>query len=171
MSEARVVSYRLATPEEEHTFFRRLFDITRRPEFEQAGLSGEALDTMIESQYHARTTHYKEAYPEAEYRMIFSDADLAGGMIVEERDGDLHLIDITLLDERRGQGIGTRVMSDLIEDAKRGGRGVLLFVEQFNPAQRLYERLGFVEVELVGIYRRMVWKDPCTHRTESDKGM
>ena len=166
-----VVSYRISTPEEEQSFFRRLFDITRRPDFEQAGLSGEALDTLMDSQYCARTTHYKGTYPEAEYRMIFSGADLAGGMIVEERDGDLHLIDITLLDERRGQGIGTRVMSDLIEDAKREGRGVLLFVEQFNPAQRLYERLGFAEVELVGIYRRMIWKAPLTHPTESDKGM
>ena len=34
---------------------------------------------------------------------------------------------------------------------------VILSVEIFNPAKRLYERLGFSVIEEVGIYQRMIW--------------
>ena len=32
---------------------------------------------------------------------------------------------------------------------------VTLYVEPYNPARRLYERLGFGPIELLGIYQRM----------------
>ena len=91
------VTYRLATPEEELVFFRRLFDVARRPEFALAGLQGEELDGLLDSQYNARTVHYKGTYPTAEYRLVLFEGELVGGMIVEDRETDLNLIDITIL--------------------------------------------------------------------------
>ncbi|MBX3120522.1 MAG: GNAT family N-acetyltransferase [Fimbriimonadaceae bacterium] len=157
MSETPQIGYRLATPEED-SFFRRLFDITRAPEFQMSGIVGDPLAQLLESQYHARQTHYAAMYPTAEYRLILADGELTGGMIVREMDEHLHLIDITLLDECRGRGIGTLVMRELQATAESAGKGVLLHVEHFNPARRLYDRLGFVEVEEIGLYKRMVWK-------------
>jgi ribosomal protein S18 acetylase RimI-like enzyme len=41
------------------------------------------------------------------------------------------------------QGIGSRVMRAVIDEAMRERKAVILGVMKINPARRLYERLGF----------------------------
>jgi ribosomal protein S18 acetylase RimI-like enzyme len=43
----------------------------------------------------------------------------------------------------RNKGIGTEVVTALIDEAARAGMAVSLGVVKSNPARRLYERLGF----------------------------
>jgi GNAT superfamily N-acetyltransferase len=43
----------------------------------------------------------------------------------------------------RGQGVGARLMTAVIDEARRRGQGLCLNVRHDNPARRLYERLGF----------------------------
>jgi GNAT superfamily N-acetyltransferase len=64
-------------------------------------------------------------------------------------------MDMGLLPEHRGHGIGTELMHEVIERAESLGLPVVLHVESFNPARRLYERFGFVDDGEVGAYRRM----------------
>ena len=47
-------------------------------------------------------------------------------------------------------------MDALLAYADRLGRPVSLHVEPFNPARRLYERLGFRVIETRGLYELMV---------------
>jgi ribosomal protein S18 acetylase RimI-like enzyme len=56
----------------------------------------------------------------------------------------VHLIDIALIPEIRGKGLGTQLLNWLIGFARSGDRLLTLEVAFDNPAQRLYERLGFV---------------------------
>jgi len=42
-------------------------------------------------------------------------------------------------------------------EGKEVGKPVTIHVEIYNPAMRLYERLGFVPVEERGPYRLMKW--------------
>ncbi|HEX6939117.1 MAG TPA: GNAT family N-acetyltransferase, partial [Longimicrobiales bacterium] len=60
--------------------------------------------------------------------------------------------DIALLPEHRGRGIGTALLEALIAEADAAGKPVSIHVEQYNPARRLYARLGFREVEDLGVY-------------------
>jgi ribosomal protein S18 acetylase RimI-like enzyme len=48
--------------------------------------------------------------------------------------------------EHQGKGIGTRLISEVLQDAHSRGLAVRLRVLKVNPAQRLYERLGFAVV-------------------------
>lgn len=51
---------------------------------------------------------------------------------------------IWVSDEHRGRGLGTRLLTGLIVEARsRGLPGLSLSVEEGNPARGLYERLGF----------------------------
>jgi ribosomal protein S18 acetylase RimI-like enzyme len=43
----------------------------------------------------------------------------------------------------QGQGIGMLVIQQVLDEAKRSGKPVVLQVLKVNPARRLYERLGF----------------------------
>jgi GNAT superfamily N-acetyltransferase len=59
----------------------------------------------------------------------------------------------------RGRGVGTALLRALCERAARDGIAALsLSVERANPARRLYEHLGFVEVEGTA--------DACTMRID-----
>mgnify|MGYP000908395444 CR=1 FL=1 len=60
-----------------------------------------------------------------------------------------------LLRELRGGGLGTRLMHRLLNHADQLGLPTSLHVEPFNPAQRLYLRLGYVTRETRGIYHFM----------------
>ena len=70
----------------------------------------------------------------------------------------LRIVDISLLPELRGRGIGGALIAALQREAAAVGAVVSLHVEMHNRAGRLYERLGFVPVAQPGVYRRMEWR-------------
>lgn len=69
------------------------------------------------------------------------------GLLKLDRNGnDWHLIQIQLLPDLQGRGLGTKLMSNIISEATRAGATLRLGVLKANPARQLYERLGFLEV-------------------------
>ena len=52
----------------------------------------------------------------------------------------------------RGRGIGTRILNEIVAEARASGSAVRIYVEKFNPARRLYERLGFRVTEERGLH-------------------
>ena len=70
-----------------------------------------------------------------------------------------------IVDEKfRGKGIGTKLLSDLIEIAKNQFKMEFLHLEVYegNPARNLYERMGFVQY---GIQRHFV-KDEGVYKAK-----
>ena len=60
---------------------------------------------------------------------------------------DVPEVTIALMPPYRGQGIGTRLLRQLVADAEAAGHpGLSLSVHAKNPARRLYQRLGFARV-------------------------
>jgi ribosomal protein S18 acetylase RimI-like enzyme len=57
-------------------------------------------------------------------------------------------------------GIGTILVKDLMNEANSLNLPIILRVEIFNPAIRLYQRLGFVKSRLLEVYQEMVWTPP-----------
>jgi len=80
----------------------------------------------------------------------------AGRLYVDRWPGETRIVDIALLPECRGRGVGR----ELIERIQAEGRDVTIHVERFNPAQRLYARLGFVPEEAGPVYLLMRWTPP-----------
>jgi ribosomal protein S18 acetylase RimI-like enzyme len=62
-------------------------------------------------------------------------------------DDETPELSIAVLPEHRGQGIGTEMLSCLLEIAEKNHRAICLSVSTENPAVRLYERASF---EIVG---------------------
>ena len=67
-------------------------------------------------------------------------------------------MDIALLPEYRGRGIGSRLIRRVLGQAAVDGRAVRLHVETDSPAGVLYERMGFRTVEDKGLYLFMEWR-------------
>jgi predicted GNAT family acetyltransferase len=66
-------------------------------------------------------------------------------------------MDIALLPDFRGAGLGTALLAGLFAEATAAGKTVTIHVEGFNPARRLYERLGFRQIGEHGVYHLMEW--------------
>jgi ribosomal protein S18 acetylase RimI-like enzyme len=66
-----------------------------------------------------------------------------GWLVVHKTAAEIHVVDIAVMPERRGSGIGTIVLEELLAESDRNGIPVRLSVNVTNPAARLYERLGF----------------------------
>jgi ribosomal protein S18 acetylase RimI-like enzyme len=95
-------------------------------------------------QYEARKGGYATAYPTAESAVI-SIGDLpAGSIIIFRGPSEIRLVDIALLPEFRGRGLGGEVISMLVSEAAHAGSRLRLSVLRSNRATHLYERLGFI---------------------------
>lgn len=69
------------------------------------------------------------------------------GLLKVARDGKAWLlVQVQLAPELQGQGLGARLIEDIIAEARRAGASLQLDVLKTNPARRLYERLGFVVI-------------------------
>ena len=100
---------------------------------------------------------YRLASPTAEELVVLVDGVPVGRLFVDRADAAISILDIALLPEQRGRGIGTRVIEGLQVEASRSGAHVRLQVEHGNAARRLYARLGFVEVGRDEFRSAMAW--------------
>lgn len=66
-------------------------------------------------------------------------------------------MDIALLPPHRGRGVGSALLAALTAEAEAAGKPLTIHVERFNPALRLYQRLGFAAVEDKGVYLLLRW--------------
>ena len=66
-------------------------------------------------------------------------------------------MDIALVGGERNQGIGSRLVLALQAEAKQRGVDLTLHVEPGNPAQRMYQRMGFQLIENRGVYDFLGW--------------
>lgn len=153
------IAYRPAR-EDELDFLGAVYASTRTEEIAQAGWPPEMEQAFLKQQHEAQHAHYAVVYPEAERLVIERGGERIGRLYLQEWAGNVRIVDIALLPHARGGGIGEAIVRDVAADAWSRGRKVSIHVEIFNPAKRLYERLGFTPVEDKGVYLLMEWSAP-----------
>ena len=140
-------------PEEpcDREFLARLYASTRKDELLLTGWSSEQKADFCAQQFRAQTIHYDRFYAQVTRNIVLVDAAEAGRLYLFRNEADLRIVDISLLPQYRGQGVGTALIRSVIEEAASNGCFVSLHVDMFNPARRLYERLGFRQVSNDGV--------------------
>ena len=155
MSE-KEIAFRAITADD-MDFLRRVYADTRAHEMAIVPWTDEQKAAFLRQQFDAQHAYYQETCPAARYELILSDGQAIGRLYQDWRDDELRIIDIALLSEHRGQGIGGKIMRDLIDQAAAEGKKVTIHVEMNNPAMHLYDRLGFQKIEEQGVYWLMEW--------------
>lgn len=110
---------------------------------------------MIRLQFQAQLTQYTAAYPAANYDLILEEGTPAGRLYVDRGKAGYRILDIALLPEHRGRGLGTQLLQAVLAEARAAGLPVRLSVSRENPALRLYRRLGFAPLAEEGFYLQM----------------
>ena len=140
----------------DHAFFARLYASTRERELEHVPFGPEQREAFLAQQFAAQTLHFEQHYgAEASFDVVLIDDEPAGRLIVSRGGNRIRVVDIALLPEFRGAGVGAGLLRALLDEADAAGKPVTLHVEPGNPAQRLYARLGFAVVEPGQLHHRM----------------
>jgi RimJ/RimL family protein N-acetyltransferase len=138
-------------------FLLRLYTSTRELELTPVPWSAEQKQAFLTRQFQAQRHHYRTYFPGCAFDVIEQRGEPVGRLYLEVRRTQLHIIDIALVPDRCGRGIGTAILEALQTAGRLSGKAVGIMVEKFNPALRLYRRLGFAEVTDHGVYLEMEW--------------
>ncbi len=138
-------------------FLMRLYGSTREAELAQVPWSAEQKQEFVAGQFRAQRHHYRTFFGDAAFDVLEQHGEPAGRLYLQVRQTQLHIMDITLMPPWRGRGTGTAILQALQAAGRADRKGVGIMVEKFNPAMRLYRRLGFVDVKDHGVYLEMEW--------------
>ena len=139
----------------------QIYASTRREELAPIlDWSAQQKEAFLRNQFELQHKCYMEGYPNAAFDLVMAGEDVLGRLYVDRRADEIRVIDIALLPQYRGRGIGRAILESLLDEAASRDRGrvVRIHVEHMNPAMRLYVRLGFYEIEDKGIYKLMEWR-------------
>ncbi len=112
---------------------------------------------FVEHQYAAQDSFYQTEYPGSTQQMIMIDREPAGRIYLSRRTDEIAILDLAVVPRFRKRGIATRLIKDLQAEATRHGQSIRVFIETFNPADRLFVSLGFSQTSEDGMSRRFDW--------------
>lgn len=138
-------------------FVRRLFIASRHAEFAALGMAEAQLEQLLGTQFDLQRSHFRAAYPDADWSIVTRRGDPVGRLYVARTMQARVLVDIALVPEVSGQGIGGALIDHVLADARAAGRAVTLHVRPHNPARRLYLRKGFIETGVDNADVTMMW--------------
>ena len=143
---------------QDEPFLRRVYASTREEELARLPWRAAEKEEFLEMQFRAQDRAYRSDYPGAELQIVLVNGEPAGRLYVWRIKKEIRIMDLALLAPFRRKGIGTRLLKEILCEGQESARAVTIHVEVFNPAQRLYQRLGFRPVADNGVYRLMEWR-------------
>jgi ribosomal protein S18 acetylase RimI-like enzyme len=136
-------------------FLHRLYATTREDELKQVDWTPEQKAAFVSHQFHAQHQYWQENYTDTSWDLILGDGEPIGRLYVARWPDDIRIVDIALMPEHRRGGVGTGLLREILAEGDATGRKVSIHVEMYNPARRLYERLGFTQAGERGVYLLM----------------
>lgn len=140
---------------DDRPFLLAVYASTRTEELAAVPWTDDQRNAFLAMQFEAQDRWYRQFYPAGSFLVIVRGETPIGRMCVVRLATEIRLVDIALLPEHRGQGVGSSLLADLVAEADRDRLPVTLQVEPGNPARRLYLRSGFEPGEVSGFHESM----------------
>src|SRR5438270_7702061 len=138
--------------ESDDVFLLTVYGSTREQELAQVPWTAEQKQQFVGMQWEAQKNHYAAQHPQASHEIICLEGSAAGRLYLDRSGDKFHILDITLLPERRNRGAGSFLLYQIMAEAKEAGKPVSIYVETFNPSLRLFQRLGFTPIQQEGFH-------------------
>ena len=144
--------------EDDAAFAFALFAATRALEMAAMPIDAKARDFLVRAQYRSMTETYRRDYPSARSEIIELDRQPVGRLVTDVGEACVTYVDIAILPEAQGRGLGRRVMLNALEEPRRLGLPARVSVLMHNAASlRLCESVGFVRVSQSPPFVRLEW--------------
>jgi RimJ/RimL family protein N-acetyltransferase len=144
--------------EEDEALLLELYSSTRADEMALLPWDMEQKQAFVQMQFSAQQKHYRAYFPHATHEMILAEGQPVGRLYVDRRETEIRILDVTLLPQARGRGIGMQIVLDLMKEADHENKSYSIYVESFNRSLGLFQRLGFVKSEESGASWLMEWR-------------
>lgn len=158
--------------EGDQPFLYRLYASTREDELALLDWTPQQKQAFLVMQFRAQHTYYMQEFAGSSFDIIEQTGEPIGRLYVDRRRDEIRIIDIALLPQWRGRGIGSRYLQDLQAEGRERCLPLRIHVESNNPAMRLYTRLGFRKIETNGVYWLMEWQaaaaEPLPHISQQN---
>jgi RimJ/RimL family protein N-acetyltransferase len=133
-------------PDDEALIFR-IFVASKALEFDGMPMPQFQKDFLLKQQHVSQLYNWRHLYPSLEQWIIESDGEPVGRLIFSNLPDQIIAHDLAMLPGRLGIGGGKTVIKDVIfAEAIRCGKIARASVAAYNPARRLYARLGVTEL-------------------------
>jgi GNAT superfamily N-acetyltransferase len=149
-------------------FQRELFGLCRLDAPLLAQWPAEERKAFLDSQFALQDRHYRRYFEGADFSIVTHNGMRIGRLILYRTGTHWQLVDIGLMPDARGQGLGEALLHAVQAAClESGGETVGLQVEFGNRARTLYNRLGFVAIEDSGAHTIMEWRGRIQLKTAS----
>lgn len=133
--------------EHDREFLLSAYAAGREIELSMLPFDEAQIHAFCEHQLAAQTAYYEETFPHATHDLIVVGEESVGRVYIDRGDKLISILDLAVLGEHRKKGIGTHIVKTLMDEAASNNKRVGVYVESFNPSQKLFRELGFELVE------------------------
>ncbi len=155
------ISLRPAVDADE-AFLRRVHDAARHWEFEPVLASGQedVYHTVMAQQFASQRRGYEAIFPHAQFGVIMWTDRMIGKLTLNYAENEVRVVDIAVLPEYRGHGIGEIVLRGICIEAGMRRVPVRLHAHSLGRAKDLYFSLGFQQIGTDGPNLHLEWRHP-----------
>jgi RimJ/RimL family protein N-acetyltransferase len=137
-----------AVCESDDPFLFELYASTRASELALVPWTDTQKQAFLRMQFAAQKSSYAQQYPAAQHHIICLEETPVGRLYLDRNPDRLHILDITIAPQSRNKGIGSAVLGEILREAHDARKPTTIYVEDFNPSVRLFERLGFLRASV-----------------------
>src|ERR1700693_5591612 len=112
--------------EDDYDFMRRLYASTREAEMPHFPFDEAQKRSFLDQQFAAQFAHYGIHYPTCERNIIERDGGAVGRLWIDECRHQIRLVDIALVPECRGKGIGATLLRQVMDRGAAAGKPVTI---------------------------------------------
>jgi ribosomal protein S18 acetylase RimI-like enzyme len=142
--------------DDDRPFLFAVFASARREVLAPLGWDERAKQSFLRTQFEAEERDWRR-YRGVQDLVVLRGDQPVGRIALAEDDHEMRILDLTLLPAHRGQGIGSRLLAALLDQARRSHRTVRMHVERSNRALELCRRMGFLHAATRGGTWLMEW--------------
>ena len=152
---------------EDMGFLLQVYASTRAEEMSLVDWDARQKNDFLRMQFEAQHKYYTDNYTGASFDVVLCEHEPCGRFYTVRWESEIRIMDIAVLPGFRNRGVGTRLLHDIIAEGEKLGLPVSIHVERFNPALRLYSRLGFECIEDKDVY--LLLRRPLLQMPETDR--
>jgi len=138
-------------------FLLTVYEAGREMEMSMVPWDSVQKHAFLKHQFEAQSRYYADKFPAATHDVILLDNVQVGRLYLDRSQDHISILDITVLRQFREQGVGSLIIKKLQKEAAEAGKSLGIYVETFNPSQKLFKALGFSVVSDDGVNLRMEW--------------
>jgi len=138
-------------------FLFEVYAASRRDPLAPLGWDSATADGFLRHRFEAEQRDWRNHNAGVESLVVLRDGLPVGGLTLARNAHELRILDLTLLPEHCGRGIGTALIGELLREAARTGQTVRAHVERTTPAVNLFRRLGFLHAATRATTFLMEW--------------